>query len=372
MVRVLLGDEMTSFEVAVTGPWRLTGPAGDVASGANLSWTTVAICDGEMFFGDQPRPAGPLELQPEQPGTFWIRRDVGGQSRERSYRGVLRILPTSTPALRAINVLPMEAYLAGVLANELPKPWNAETYKAQAVAARTYALNERNQRTRYDFDVHDSTQSQVYGGAGTETAKSWSAVTATWGIVATCAGPGDKPTLLKTYYHSTCGGITVPAGSVFGGPTPPPLAGGVPCNYCRRSPKYQWSGVVLLKQDIGDALRRSGVTALVQLGPVQALEVAATTGPGGRAGQIRVVDTAGASVLVQAAYWRSLVGAARIPSTWFEVEDQPDRIVLTNGRGYGHGVGLCQWGAEYLAERGKTGEEILRYYYPGVQLTRAY
>ena len=59
-------------------------------------------------------------------------------------------------------------------------------------------------------------------------------------------------------------------------------------------------------------------------------------------------------------------------STWFDVEDQGDRIVLTHGRGFGHGVGMCQWGAEYLARHGKTGEEILRYYYPKVELVRAY
>jgi len=369
-IRVRLGDEAPAVTVAVTGPWRLTGSAGLIASGSELGWTEVQ-CSGGVIFGDRPAVSGPVELDAERPGSLWVRQMVGGQPRDRSYRGLLRFVPTENGTVRVINVVPLEAYLAGVLANELYGTWHVEAYKAQAVAARTYTLVEYKRRGRYDFDVYDSTRSQVYGGVGTETPTSWAAVVETWGIVAAYQGPDGKPVLLKTYYHSTCGGETAPAGTVFGGPTPPPLAGGVKCTFCRKSSKYRWPDVVLLESEIGDALRRSGIAELERLGPVQRIEVAETTA-GGRAARIRVVDAAGTSVLVRADYWRSLVGAGKVPSTWFTVEDQPDRIVLRDGRGYGHGVGLCQWGAEFLAAHGKTGEQILRYYYPKVQLVRAY
>jgi len=368
-IRVRLGDEAPSVAVAVTGPWRLTGSAGLIASGSELGWTEVK-CGGEMIFGDRTA-AGPLELDAERPGTLWVRQNVGGQPRERAYRGLLRLVPTENGTLRVINVVPLEAYLAGVLANELYRMWHEEAYKAQAVAARTYALVEYKRRSRSDFDVYDSTRSQVYGGVGTETPTSWAAVMETWGIVAAYQGPDGKPLLLKTYYHSTCGGETAPAGGVFGGPTPPPLVGGVKCTFCRKSSKYRWTDVVLLKSEIGDAMRRSGIAELERLGPVRRIEVAETTA-GGRAARIRVVDAPGTSVLIRADYWRSLVGAGKVPSAWFTVEDQPDRIILKDGRGYGHGVGLCQWGAQFLAVRGKTGEQILRYYYPKVLLVRAY
>jgi stage II sporulation protein D len=105
---------------------------------------------------------------------------------------------------------------------------------------------------------------------------------------------------------------------------------------------------------------------------VRAVEVAERISSGGRAGQVRVVDVTGKAILLRASWWRLLMGAGRVPSTWFDIEDRPDRIVLAGGRGLGHGVGLCQWGTEYLAERGKAAEEILRYYYPKVELTRAY
>jgi stage II sporulation protein D len=370
LVRVRLGDDAPAAAVAVTGPWRLMAAGAEAASGEILDWTDVAAQAGGIRFGDQVPAAGPLELHPTEDGSIWVRQTVGGRQRDRCYRGFLRIITTGAGTLRVVNVVPMEDYLAGVLANELLKPWNPEAYKAQCVVARTYALTCLAGRNR-DCDVCDSTFSQVYGGAASETQRAWDAVTATWGIVATYRDSRGKAVLLPTYYHSTCGGATVPAGSVFGGPTPAPLAG-VPCTYCRNSPKYRWPEVVLTKQEIGEALKRSGYTAAVRLGPVARVEVAATTGEGGRAETIRVVDAAGSSVLLQAPYWRGLVGASRIPSTWFDIEDRGAAVALTGGRGYGHGVGLCQWGAEYLAERGKTGEEILRYYYPKVELAKAY
>lgn len=371
LVRVRLGEDGPSLAVAAAGPWRLDGPAGKAAAGPDLPWTDVALRGGRIVLGNVSA-VGPLELSAERAGALWVRQTVGGVVRERCYRGVLRLLATPEGALRAVNVLPMEEYLAGVLANELPRSWHLEAFKAQAVAARTFALAERNQRGRFDFDVYDSTLSQVYGGAGTEAPVSWDAVRATVGVVATCGGPGGKRTLLKTYYHSTCGGGTVAATSVFGGPAPAPLAGGVPCHYCRRSPKYVWPDIVVTKQDLSAVLRARGSPELVRLGPIQRAEVVATTGPDGRAELIRLTDAAGASATLRANAFRGFLGAGRVPSTWFTIVDQGDRIVLTGGRGYGHGVGLCQWGAQYLAQHGLTGEQILRYYYPGVVLAKAY
>ncbi len=371
-VRVKLGRDTRSVAVAVKGPWRLVGREGEIASGKRLDWTQVTAAGGNVVFGRIATVNGPVELAGAGDVPVRVSQAVGGKARRRRYRGTLRISPTHNGAIRLINVLPMEAYLAGVLANELYPSWHVEAYKAQAIVARTYALVDRNARRRYDYDVQDSQGSQVYGGAGTETATAWEAVEATWGVAATYRVAGGKRALLKTYYHSTCGGDTVAAGGVFGGSTPAPLAGGTKCTYCRKSPKYRWPTVVLTKRHVTGALQRSGSASLTQLGPVWRVEVAARTGRSGRAERIRVVDTAGKSVLLRSGYWRILVGASKVPSTWFDIEDRGDRIALTGGRGYGHGVGLCQWGAQYLAAHGKRGEEIVRYYYPGVELARAY
>jgi stage II sporulation protein D len=284
------------------------------------------------------------------------------------------MVPSETGGLKVINIVPLEMYVAGVLTNEMPASWHVEAFKAQAVAARSYALAERTARSGpgHDFDVYDSTASQVYGGCETETPTAWEAVIKTWGLAASYKGADGKKYLLKTYFHSTCGGETVSAGAVFGGAAPPPLAGGVPCVYCANSPKFRWPDVRLPKPEIGDALRQSALPDVARLGPVAKVEVASTLGAGGRAAVIAVTDRAGHTAQLPADTWRRLVGAGRIFSTWFTLQDDGNAVIVTDGRGYGHGVGMCQWGAGYLAEHGLSGEAILRYYYPKSELMKVY
>ena len=370
LIRVKLGFDVRSLAVAVAGPYRLQRGDATLASGDRLEWTTFDLRGGEVATESGPLGTPPIEIHPAEDGTLAVRQPVDGKERERTYRGFLRLVATAEGNLLAVNVLPMEPYLAGVLRNELLKSWDAEAYKAQAVAARTYALAERNRRLTQPFDVYDSQQSQVYGGKDTETERAREAVAATQGIVAAHRDKEGRLRLLRTFYHSTCGGETCPSGAVFGGETVRPLAG-VECPYCCRAKWYRWSGVVLEKKDIGDALRQSGVAELRRLGEVRRVEVAATTGSG-RATKIRVVDAGGLSILVNADSWRRFIGGMKVPSTWFTIRDDGERIVLENGHGFGHGVGMCQWGAEYLAEHGLTGEQIIRFYYPGAVLVRAY
>jgi len=368
-VRVRIGKDADTVSVAVSGPWRLIGADGDLAAGKTLDQTTVRVAGGNLVFGAAVTTDGPAELCAA--ATAPVAVQVPGRPRRR-YRGAVRLEPVGGGKVRVVNVLPMDAYLAGVVAKELYTSWHPEAYKAQAVAARTYALRAHNSRTRYPFDVYDTPMSQVYGGLDAETDKAWQAVRATSGVVATYE-QGGRRVLLPCYYHSTCGGDTVPSGTVFGGNTPPPLRGGTTCTYCRDASRYRWKkDVVLTKAEIRAGLSRSGYPALENLGPLVRIEVAERTGPGGRAQRIRVVDAAGRAVLVRACDWRIWVGASKVPSTWFWVQDRGDTIALTDGRGFGHGVGLCQFGAQFLATHGQTGEQILRYYYPGVELVRAY
>jgi len=371
-IRVKLGKDAPSVAVAVKGPWRLMGGRGEIASGKTLDWTQVTAAGGNVVFRGIATVNGPVELRGADDGPLQVMQTVGGRARRRTYRGTLRISLTGQGAVRLVNVLPMEAYVAGVLPNELFRSWHIEAYKAQAIAARTYALVDRNARRRYEYDVLDSQGSQVYGGADTETATAWKAVEATWGVVATCRTAEGKRALFKTYYHSACGGNTVPAGAVFGGATPPPLAGGTKCTYCRGSKHYRWGPVTFSKDQVTDAVRRINSSARRAFGPVRTIRVQTRIGRGGRAARLIALDEAGRSATVSASALRLQLGASRIKSTWFDIEQRGPNIIFTNGRGYGHGVGLCQWGAQYLATHGKTGEEILRYYYPTVELVRVY
>ena len=368
LVRVKLGDDSPSVAVAVDGPYVLRADGKELESGKRLAWTTFRWNAGGIFVGPRVLPVANLELVPASEGTFQIRQQAGASARQRSYRGRLGVLRNASGTLRPVNVINIEAYVAGVLPNELLSTWHVETYKALAVAARTYALVERSTRRDQDFDVFDSAMSQVYGGADSETSRSWEAVSATRALVGAYEGPGGL-TLFKMYYHSTCGGATVPSGAVFGGQTPPPLTG-VACPYCGDSKYHEWHDVALTKHEITQAMRASGNPALKNLREVARVEVA-EAGPSGRAAYIRVVDGAGHSLKIDANEWRLWVGSRKIPSTWFTIRDAGDRIIL-DGRGWGHGVGMCQWGAEYLAAHGQSGEQILRYYYPSIVLVRGY
>jgi len=367
-LRVKIGQDAPAISVAVEGPWRLAGAEGDIADGDRIDRTRVRAAGRNLVVGSLATADGPVELHATAGDPVSV--EVPGR-RRRHYRGHLRLEPVGGK-VRVVNVVPMEAYLAGVVAEELYRTWHVEAYKAQAVAARTYALRHRNRRARYGFDLYDTPRSQVYGGVDAETAKAWKAVRETHGVVATYES-GGRRVLLPAYYHSTCGGDTAAAGTVFGGPTPPPLRGGTGCTYCRASPRYRWNKeVVLSKAAITSAVRGSGAGALADLGPLVRVEVAERTGRQGRAKRLRLVEAGGRSVLVRASDWRIWVGAGKVPSTWFQVEDRGDAVALVRGRGFGHGVGMCQWGAQFLATRGQTGEQILRYYYPGVELVRAY
>jgi len=369
LVRVKIGDDARTISVAVGGPWRLVGADGDIATGRTLDRTDVQASGGGIAFGGVATADGPVELHPAGNAAVYI--SMPGRKRC-GYRGFLRFLPTRGGEVRVVNVLPMKSYLAGVVGREMFASWHVEALKAQAVAARTYVLGRRNARARYDFDVYDTPMSQVYGGLDAETDKTRQAVRETAGIVATYESDG-RSVLLPAYYHSTCGGDTVASGMVFGGATPPPLAGGTRCTYCRQSSRYRWKGeVVLSKAEITEAMHKSSVPALRTLGPVARVEVASRAGESGRAVRIRLVDAAGRSLLVRASDWRMLVGSMKVPSTWFWIEDRGDTVALVNGRGFGHGLGLCQYGAQFLASHGQKAEQILRYYYPGVVLERAY
>ena len=367
-IRVKIGKDAPAVSVAVAGPWRLAGADGDLAHGARLDWTGVRAAGGGLAVGGIATVNGPVELHAT--GESLVTVEVPGRG-PRRYRGYLRLEPVRG-VVRVVNVVPMEAYLSGVVAKEMYRTWHLEALKAQAVAARTYALRHRNRRRRYGFDLYDTQRSQVYGGVEAETPKAWKAVRATAGIVATYEADGRR-LLLPTFYHSTCGGDTVPSGTVFGGSTPAPLRGGTGCTYCRESSRYRWkSPVVLTKAHITAAIRRNGSGVLRTLSNVARIEVAERTGTDGRAKRIRLVDETGRRVLVRASDWRIWVGASKVPSTWFWIEDHGDRIALVRGRGFGHGVGMCQFGAQFLATHGQTGEQILRYYYPGTELVRAY
>ena len=270
----------------------------------------------------------------------------------RRFRGSVT-LAVEGKGLRVINHLPIEQYLYGVVPREMPSAWPREALMAQAVAARTYALYIRSKSKDKDYHVVATTASQVYGGYDSEVAASNEAVDLTRGQVITHDGK-----LIIAYFHSNSGGYTEDSSNVWSADLP--YLKGIPDRYSQDTPGGNWD-CVLTPDDLRDRLNRYGL----HVGWVRKLETLGKS-PAGRALKIRVITDSGDFVLKSNAF-RIKVGATRLKSLLMDMEVQEDGLVL-RGRGYGHGVGMSQWGARKMAQEGRDYQEILKHYYRNVDI----
>src|SRR5512147_2187535 len=272
----------------------------------------------------------------------------------KTYRGWVEIRKQGT-GLLVINDLDIEDYLQGVVASEIPHDWEYEALKTQAVAARTYALYQKRTAGRKAYHIVATVASQVYIGRRGERPRSAQAVRDTTGLVIEYNGE-----LIPAFYHSSCGGHTENAYELWG--IDAPYLRGVDCD-CQEISRYGlWEKRIGKKQVIG-AMRRLGYAASDILG----MDIKGIT-PAGRVREV-VVSTPRGKTYVPAESLRAALGNSIIPSVFYELAVEGDEAGFS-GRGMGHGVGLCQWGAEEMAEKGYGFEAILSHYYPGTGLMR--
>lgn len=259
-----------------------------------------------------------------------------------------------------INTLPMEKYLAGLLNKEMSPSWPIEALKAQAVAARTYAIHQMIANPHRDYDLDSTVLDQVYDGASSETPRSTQAVMATEGMVLTF---GSQP--LKAYFHANCGGVTDVPVSVWGSHSE--AFRSVVCPYHRKKrDRTQWS-VHLTRAQLENAVRR--VAGLLPTGFARVAHLDAAPSPNQRLSEVVVSDSAGNNLTLSANALRTAIGTMKIKSTAFRVDEEQGGFHI-EGEGFGHGVGMCQVGARAMAEEGKLYREILSFYYPLAQLRR--
>lgn len=274
------------------------------------------------------------------------------QYRTDFFRGALKITPNPS-GYSVTNILPLDDYLAGTLAAEMNGSWEMEALKAQAVASRTYALYMVKHPKNTLFDLDSSTQDQVYQGVERESKRVSQALKETEGLYLSVKG--TEP--IKAYYHSRCGGITETAGAVWKYQGHP-FKQRVPCPYCQKFP-FSWTTVVTAEELFKSLhLPFQTITALSNL--------SADKTPAGRVSALKFALN-GTEKKVTSDELRSLLGYTRIKSANFDWKIDGDEIHF-NGVGSGHGVGMCQWGARYLAKQGKNFRQILAHYYPGIEL----
>jgi stage II sporulation protein D len=252
-----------------------------------------------------------------------------------------------------INRVDLEEYVKGVVPAEVNSAWHPEMLKAQAVAARTYALYQQMLGATREYDVEATVQDQVYRGKQGIDAGILRAVEDTRGLVVTYQ---DAP--IYAAFSSTAAGLTEDAVNVWSKEYP--YLKGVECPFDLASPYYQWKSSFKI-DTLEQNLRQQGfsVGTIAMMTPV-------SFSRGGRVAKLRVLHSDGEFVL-RGEELRKAVGYTIIPSTQFAIESIGRDIVLS-GFGAGHAVGMCQWGAKELAELGYSFSIILRYYYPGTEL----
>jgi stage II sporulation protein D len=305
--------------------------------------------------------------------------------RRGAYRGRVDIVKVPGPNGRvryaAVNTVPIESYLQGVLAKEMYGSWDPEAFASQAIAARTFALYSLKTQAMTSpdklWDVSDDEGSQMYGGIAGETAKSRAAVAATRGQVLVMVRNGT-PAIFCSRYSACSGGASQDPLDAWSDTTVPALSARVLGPVDQNCPKYQWPAMPVSKADITRCMRswgeRNGFSHLLRLGPIQSVVIGKRNAVTGRPTVLTLTDTAGHTAPIHAEEFRIALltdpagSAPKPPSSFFEIRDQGNAIVLVNGHGYGHGIGLSQWGAQALALQGRTHNQILAFYYPGAAL----
>jgi stage II sporulation protein D len=277
---------------------------------------------------------------------------------------------------KVINILKLEDYLLSVVPNEIgpANPSLVESAKAQAICSRSYALRKYIERNNSPFHLYSDIRDQVYFGKDFENPWATAAVNSTRGIVCVY-----KDEIALTLYHSTCGGITANFKDAF--PTIDEVfyLRNVRCNLngkdlCKSSPYYVWERKYK-KEDFINLLKNNflkiyGIEAPNDI--LQKMEII-NKSKEGRIYEIKVCFSQ-SYIILKSNEIRKIFGdpvKGPLPSSWFDLIFIGDEVII-KGRGFGHGIGLCQYGARELSKMGLNYEEILRFYFPGTRVKKIY
>jgi len=337
--------------IACPGLWRALDSRGnETARGDDIPEGTIPVVSRtSVRIGAVDCGPPPVDIVP----TRTVRVQIDGKT----YRGALRFdFVGSQP--RLVNRVAIEDYLLGVLPGEMPERFGLEALKAQAVAARSYALAEYAQLGR----VYADTRSQVYAGRDAESALTSRAVRETRGEV--LLSPNKR--VVKAFYCSTCGGLTAVGRSVFDDVPAGVMGAAVACPDCRTSPNYAWQRRL--------SAERVCTAADLPVAPLESVSFSPETLKDRT--QTVTVRAGGRQATLSATKFRERLSAGRpkaeqLLSTLFTAAPRIEGgELVVEGRGWGHGVGLCQYGAAGFAARGATYSAILGRYYPGAELSK--
>ena len=371
-IRILLFDNIRDCSLAGEGGFSavdaVTGTKGDfrrLYRPIRVGIANAKIVIGEHIFGKE------VMIEPGEPFVF----ELDGSR----YRGnLLLVVGDDEKSFDAINIVPVDAYLAGVVGAEMPSYWEAEALKAQVIAARTYCLYIKSRvRGNRKWDVKKTQSHQVYGGMAAESARVWEVVRETGGkILIWQQGDDGEERIFPAYYASSCGGHTENSKNVFGDSYGPLV--GVECPHCKSVAKkgfFFWEGVEFEADEVSRRIieRFAKLESLEKIVEVEAFKVT-DYGKFGRIVSVKLVGENGKTGFLRGEDFRLTVDPSgqRIKSAACKISKDKGKFRFDEGRGFGHGVGMCQCGAQAMARKGSSVQEILVYYYPGSKTVRLY
>ncbi len=336
-LRVAIEKNVSNLKVGSSTAAIIKDSAGNEIGKLSPMSSLSAIVDGTGIAVDRLN-SGEMTIEPTANGYVWIG--------DRWYRGKTRLIRQGE-GLMAINHVNLEDYLYSVVGAEAIATWPLEALKAQAVAARSYALYKRDRESNGLYDVDTTVGTQVYKGLNSEYTTTHQAVNSTLGQIMTY-----QDRVILAAFHSSSGGHTENVEDIWTSPLPY-LRGVV--DYDQQSPVFEWNQVFPVSQ-IGSLI--AGVGRIKTMQPEQMT-------PYGRVVTLKAIGDRGTTTLEG----KTLRKALNLRSTLFRISTDGNNLYI-RGRGFGHGLGLSQWGAYYLAKQGINYHQILTHYYQNTQLTQ--
>lgn len=350
MIRIAILQDVKEIEVSLRGQYEIQDPEKKsiVRTGRNFRKTKITVGKKGLRLGSEELKFSRLRFVSNKDVTVTVK------GKERRYRGVVDVVRTKDNKLLAVNVIELEDYIRGVLYHEISHRWPMDAIIAQAVAARSYALYQMKVSTRKEFDVTNDVYSQVYGGRTSEKFRTNLAINRSAGEVLLYEGK-----LLPAYFHATCGGHTEDVRELWNHDLPP--LKGVKCGFCGFSPHYAWkrnfqsSVVQKMLNDRGH-----------KIGLIQEIKVSQRSGSG-RVKKLTIIGRDGKEMQISGKEFREIIGPNHLRSTKYDIK-MKGYFFDVIGYGWGHGVGLCQWGAYGMSLKRHDYKEILNLYYPGTEI----
>ncbi|MGH7465061.1 MAG: SpoIID/LytB domain-containing protein [Longimicrobiales bacterium] len=383
LVRIGIVVDSSTAAVGASSGFAIRVAGGDeIARGAaGEVWTFSADAQGRISArgpgGATQSRAASLRVVPDQPGALTING--------RSYRGEALIIPRTGGRLSAVNLVELEAYLRGVVPREIGRlpASQIEATKAQAVAARTYAVGNLGGRETLGFDFYATIMDQVYGGLADEDTIVSRAVRETHGEVLTYNG---APIL--AYYSSTCGGSTAAIEDSWTGREPLPYLRSVSDRipgtddyYCSTSNRFNWTTRwtrAQLLAVLGETLRSHTRGAVQTVRRVDDIRIAGRNASDRATVQL-TADGREYTLRADSIRWvlrpqpgPAILNSSRLYDLQRETGPNGVESLEVRGGGWGHAIGMCQVGAMGRARAGQSYSEILRAYYTGVEVRRLY